>query len=113
MSGPLWHTQHAAALPVQLALKRYKRYPCMDHTTALMKNELRPQARRKPRTWLVAQITSSLDLQEERFFISCGRRWGAMAHRGRQSEHIVINKCDTNRINHRVDTDLTWKTPPK
>jgi hypothetical protein len=25
----------------------------------------------------------------------------------------VINKCDTNRINHRVDTDLTWKTPPK
>jgi uncharacterized protein YjbI with pentapeptide repeats len=26
---------------------------------------------------------------------------------------LVINKCDTNRINHRVDTDLTWKTPPK
>jgi hypothetical protein len=25
----------------------------------------------------------------------------------------VINECDTNRINHREDTDLTWKTPPK
>jgi hypothetical protein len=26
---------------------------------------------------------------------------------------LVINKCDTNRINHREDTNLTWKTPPK
>jgi hypothetical protein len=26
---------------------------------------------------------------------------------------IVINKCDTNRINHREDTDLTWKNPSK
>jgi hypothetical protein len=81
-SGPLWHTQHAAALPIQLALKRCKRYPCMDHTTALMKNGLRPQARRKPRTWLVAQITSSLDLQEEQFFML------------RQSEHIFPGRLD-------------------
>jgi hypothetical protein len=25
----------------------------------------------------------------------------------------VIIECDTDRINHREDTDLTWKTPPK
>jgi hypothetical protein len=25
---------------------------------------------------------------------------------------LVIKECDTNRINHREDTDLTWKTPP-
>ena len=94
-SGPLWPTQHAAALPVQLALKRCKRYPCMDHTTTLMKNGLRPQARRNPRTWLVARITSSsLDLQEEQFFISCDRRWGAKARRGRQSEHIFSGRLD-------------------
>jgi hypothetical protein len=24
-------------------------------------------------------------------------------------ESVVINKCNTNRINHREDTDLTWK----
>jgi hypothetical protein len=57
-------------------------FGCMDHTTALMKNELRPQARRKPRTWLVAQITSSLDLQEEQFFTL------------RQSEHIFPGRLD-------------------
>jgi hypothetical protein len=26
---------------------------------------------------------------------------------------IIINECDTKRINHREDTDLTWKTPLK
>jgi hypothetical protein len=26
---------------------------------------------------------------------------------------IVINEFDTLRINHREDTDLTWKTPSK
>jgi hypothetical protein len=40
------------------------------------------------------------------------KKW-AMSLRRESRVVNVINKCDTNRINHRVDTDLTWKTPPK